>query len=125
MQTPRMVLTATVLDAPDARQLADFYARLLGWETEQSEEDWVVLRHPEGGPGLSFQTNGSYRRPSWPAGADDQQVMVHLDIEVDDLEAAEAHAFAAGAVPAEVQPQEAVRVYVDPAGHPFCLWVAG
>jgi hypothetical protein len=48
---------------------------------------------------------------------------MHLDIEVDDLEAADAHAVAAGAVLADYQPQEDVRVYLDPAGHPFCLWV--
>jgi hypothetical protein len=50
-------------------------------------------------------------------------MMVHLDIEVDELDTAGAHAVAAGAVLAEYQPQEKVRVYLDPAGHPFCLWV--
>jgi hypothetical protein len=49
--------------------------------------------------------------------------VMHLDIEVDDLEAAGAHAVAAGAVLADYQPQDDVRVYLDPAGHPFCLWV--
>jgi Glyoxalase-like domain len=66
----------------------------------------------------------AYVRPTWPAGPGDQQMQVHLDIEVDDLEAAGAHAAAAGAVLAEHQPQEDVRVYLDPAGHPFCLWVS-
>jgi len=28
-----------------------------------------------------------------------------------------------GATLAGYQPQECVRVYLDPAGHPFCLWV--
>jgi Glyoxalase-like domain len=50
-------------------------------------------------------------------------MMMHLDIEVEDLDAAGAHAVAAGAVLAEYQPQDKVRVYLDPAGHPFCLWV--
>jgi hypothetical protein len=50
-------------------------------------------------------------------------MMIHLDIEVDDLEDAGARASAAGAVLADFQPQEHVRVYLDPAGHPFCLWV--
>ena len=49
-------------------------------------------------------------------------MMLHLDIGVDDLDAAGAHAVAAGAVLAEYQPQEHVRVYLDPAGHPFCLF---
>lgn len=74
--------------------------------------------------GLSFQTESAYVRPTWPAGPGDQQMMLHLDIEVDDLAAAGAHAIAAGAVLADYQPQEHVRVYLDPAGHPFCLWIS-
>jgi catechol 2,3-dioxygenase-like lactoylglutathione lyase family enzyme len=119
---PRMKLTAAVLGAPDARELAAFYHRLLGWPYGADEPDWVTLRPPEGGAGLSFQTEVDHVRPTWPAGPGDQQMMVHLDIEVDDLEAAGARALAAGATLAEFQPQEKVRVYQDPAGHPFCLW---
>ena len=122
-QPPRTTLTATVLDAPDPRELARFYQRLLGWPIGPDEPDWVTLRPPGGGAGLSFQAEKAYARPTWPAGPGDQQMMMHLDIEVDDLEAAGAHAVAAGAVLAEYQPQEDVRVYLDPAGHPFCLWV--
>jgi catechol 2,3-dioxygenase-like lactoylglutathione lyase family enzyme len=118
-----MTLTATVLDAPDPRRLAAFYQRLLGWAIGQDEPDWVTLRAPDGGPGLSFQTETAYVRPTWPAGPGDQQMMMHLDIEVDDLEAAGAQAIAAGATLAEYQPQDDVRVYLDPAGHPFDLWV--
>ena len=118
-----MELTATVLDASDPRALAGFYQRLLGWTIGRDEPDWVTLRPPDGGPGLSFQTESAYVRPIWPAGPSDQQMMMHLDIEVDDLETAGAQAVAAGAVLADFQPQEDVRVYLDPAGHPFCLWV--
>lgn len=123
VQTPRMTLSGIVLDSSDARVLAAFYRRLLGWTAEQDEPDWVTLRPPGGGAGLSFQTEAAYVKPTWPAGPGDQQMMVHVDIEVDDLDAAGAHAAAAGAVLAEYQPQEDVRVYLDPAGHPFCLWV--
>lgn len=123
IQRPQMALTATVLDAPDPRRLAAFYQRLLGWAIGQDEPDWVTLRPPDGGPGLSFQTETAYVRPTWPAGPGDQQMMMHLDIEVDDLEAAGAQAIAAGATLAEYQPQADVRVYLDPAGHPFDLWV--
>ncbi|GGO10024.1 glyoxalase [Microbispora rosea subsp. aerata] len=119
---PRMTLTATVLSAPDARALAAFYQRLLGWAIRQEEPGWVTLRAPGGGAGLSFQTDPAYVRPRWPAGPGDQQMMMHLDIEVDDLDTAGAHAVAAGATLAEYQPQDDVRVYLDPAGHPFCLW---
>jgi len=62
-----------------------------------------------------------YRRPVWPAQPGAQQKMLHLDIQVDDLEAAGARAVEAGAVLAGYQPHDNVRVYLDPAGHPFCL----
>jgi hypothetical protein len=120
---PAFQLTATVLDAPDPRALAGFYATLLGWPIGRDEPDWVTLRPPGGGPGLSFQHEPIHARPTWPAAAGEQQMQLHLDIEVGDLGSAGAKAVAAGAVLAEFQPQEDVRVYLDPAGHPFCLWV--
>ena len=123
MPSPRMRLSGVVLDSADPRALADFYRRLLGWAVERDEPGWVKLGPPAGGPGLSFQTESAYIRPTWPAGPGDQQMMVHLDLEVDDLEVAGVHAVTAGAVLADHQPQEDVRVYLDPAGHPFCLWV--
>jgi catechol 2,3-dioxygenase-like lactoylglutathione lyase family enzyme len=123
-QQPAFQLTATVLDAPDPRKLADFYSRLLGWPIGRDEPDWATVRPPGGGAGLSFQLESAYVRPTWPAGPGDQQMQMHLDIEVDDLEAAAAHAAATGAVLADFQPQEDVRVFLDPAGHPFCLWVS-
>ncbi|HUZ54236.1 MAG TPA: VOC family protein [Streptosporangiaceae bacterium] len=119
---PRLTVTGVVLDSPDARELAGFYRRLLGWPTGADEKDWVTLRSPVGGAGLSFQTEDAYARPAWPAGPADQQMMVHLDIKVDDLAAAGEHALAVGATLADFQPQEDVRVYLDPDGHPFCLW---
>jgi len=119
-----MTLSGLVHGAPDAQFLAAFYGRLLGWPVEQDEPDWVKLSAPDGGPGLSFQTEPDYVKPTWPAGPGDQQMMMHLDIEVDDLDATGAHAIAAGATLAEYQPQDDVRVYFDPAGHPFCLFLA-
>jgi catechol 2,3-dioxygenase-like lactoylglutathione lyase family enzyme len=119
----QLTLYSTVLDAPDARALAAFYRRLLGWEIRTDEPEWVRLRSPGGGAGLAFQTEAAYVKPTWPAGPGDQQIMLHLDIQVDDLEAGRAHAESAGAVLAEYQPQDDVRVYLDPAGHPFCLFL--
>jgi catechol 2,3-dioxygenase-like lactoylglutathione lyase family enzyme len=123
-QQPSLVLSGIVLDAPDAQELGSFYHRLLGWPVEQDEPGWMKLRSPEGGSGLSFQTESDYRRPTWPAGPGDQQMSVHLDIAVEDLSAAGEHAAAAGAVLADHQPEENLRVYLDPAGHPFCLFLA-
>jgi catechol 2,3-dioxygenase-like lactoylglutathione lyase family enzyme len=121
--TPRFSLATVVLDCPDAHALADFYSRLLGWEVTLREPHWVLLRCPSGGTGLSFQSEAWYRPPVWPEEPGEQTKMLHLDIRVDDLEAAGAHALACGAVLANYQPQEDVRVYLDPAGHPFCLFV--
>ena len=47
-----------------------------------------------------------------------------MDVAVNDLDAAVAWAIEAGAKLADYQPQERVRVMPDPAGHPFCLFVA-
>ncbi|MEV6365953.1 VOC family protein [Micromonospora musae] len=120
---PRLVLTSTVLDSPDAQELAAFYERLLGWSRDEDEPDWVTLRAPGGGAGLAFQSEPAYVRPVWPADPGRPQMMAHLDIRVEDLEAASAHALAAGATRADFQPQEHVRVHFDPAGHPFCLYL--
>ena len=120
-------MTGTNIDAPDANELADFYRRLLGWTTRTEEPGWVVIQpdpsdQARGGT-LSFQTESRYVRPVWPAGPGDQQMMMHLEIKVDDLEASVAHAVAQGATLAGFQPQEDVRVCLDPAGHPFCLYL--
>ncbi len=121
---PRFSLTATVLGAPDPRALAVFYRAMLGWETRDDDPGWVTLRAPGGGAALSFQREEGHTPPTWPQGPGDQQMQLHLDIEVDDLAAAVARAVELGATVAEFQPQEQVRVCLDPAGHPFCLWVA-
>ena len=122
MARPNLKVTSVVLNAPDARELADFYQRLLGWRTRTDEPEWVTLANSEGGVGLAFQLEEAYIRPTWPADTEHQQMMMHLDIEVDNLQEAGAHAVSVGAVLAEHQPQSDVRVYYDPAGHPFCLW---
>ncbi|HET7017477.1 MAG TPA: VOC family protein [Streptosporangiaceae bacterium] len=118
-----MTMTAAVLSAADPRALAAFYQRLLGWPIGADEPDWVTLRPAGGGAGLSFHVDEGHVPPVWPAAPGDQQMQMHLDIEVEDLDAAGAHAIAAGAVLAGFQPQDDVRVFLDPAGHPFCLWI--
>lgn len=112
-----------VLDAPDAPALARFYADLLGWTVAKEEPDWAAVSPPDGVAYLGFQTSPEYVRPVWPPAEGRQQMMMHLDVEVDDLDAAVADAVAAGATVAEHQPQENVRVMLDPVGHPFCLYV--
>jgi catechol 2,3-dioxygenase-like lactoylglutathione lyase family enzyme len=119
----KLTLTGINIDAPDANALADFYRRLLGWATGTEEPGWVMLEPPDGGQTLSFQTESRYVRPVWPARPGDPQMMMHLEIAVDDLEAAVAYAVAQGARLAGFQPQDDVRVCLDPAGHPFCLYL--
>ena len=123
MEQPRMRISATVLDAPDPPALGDFYARLLGWTVVESDATWTMVRSPSGGTGLSFQLEPVYVPPVWPAVPDAQQMMSHLDIAVEDLNAGVAWALETGATVAEFQPQEHVRVMLDPAGHPFCLFL--
>jgi len=122
--TPRFTLTAAVLDTPDPRGLARFYQQLLGWPLGTDDPEWATLRPEDGGAGLSFQLEEDHVRPVWPAGPGDPRMQLHLDLEVDDLAAATEIAVAAGAEVAQFQPQDDVRVCLDPAGHPFCLFVA-
>jgi catechol 2,3-dioxygenase-like lactoylglutathione lyase family enzyme len=120
---PTFRLETICIDCADAHAMAAFYGRLLGWERTIAEANWVLMRDPEGGTGLSFQAERDYRAPTWPERSDGQDKMIHLDIRVDDLDAAVAHALAAGARLADHQPQERVRVLLDPAEHPFCLFL--
>jgi catechol 2,3-dioxygenase-like lactoylglutathione lyase family enzyme len=127
---PRARVSAAVLGSSDPRKLAAFYERLLGWTRVADEparpgappeDGWVMLRPPTGGTGLSFQFEPGYVRPTWPPEPNKQQMTMHLDIAVDDLDEGVAWAVDAGAALADHQPQTHVRVMLDPDGHPFCL----
>jgi hypothetical protein len=128
--TVRPRLDLVVLDCPDAWGLARFYADLLGWGIEDgSEDDWVTLEppgghrpdNPQGRLSLAFQRIDGYEAPTWPTGPRPQHF--HLDFEVDDIDTAEPAVLAGGGTVHEHQPSEtgSFRVYLDPAGHPFCL----
>jgi catechol 2,3-dioxygenase-like lactoylglutathione lyase family enzyme len=116
-------VTAVTLNSPDPPALARFYAQLLGWKIETEEEGWVTLPNPNGGIGLSFHIEDVYTPPTWPSEPGKQIMQMHLEVRVDDLEAGCAHAQACGAVMAAYQPQEDVRVHLDPDGHPFCIYI--
>jgi predicted enzyme related to lactoylglutathione lyase len=111
-----------VLDASDVEELAQFYSKLRGWPIWRQDDDGAALDLGEGVAYLSIQRNPDYVRPVWPAKQGSQQMMLHLDFEVTDLEGETARAVALGADLPEHQPQENVRVLLDPAGHPFCLY---
>jgi catechol 2,3-dioxygenase-like lactoylglutathione lyase family enzyme len=111
------------LDAPDPIELARFYSGLLGWPVAGQDENGASIGVPGTTSFLAFQRATTYERPVWPATEGSQQMMLHLDIAVDDLEVAVEDAIALGAAVAEHQPQDDVRVLLDPAGHPFCLYL--
>lgn len=120
---PTLRLETVNIDCADAGAMAEFYGRLLGWEITHRDDDFILMRDPGGSTGLSFQERKDYRPPVWPEEPDGQDKMIHLDIRVDDLDAAVAHALASGARLAEYQGRQDLRVLLDPAGHPFCLFL--
>ncbi len=109
------------IEAPDPGRLANFYSELLAWPVVNQEPGTVVLAAPEGSIYVVFQQASDYRPPVWPPRPGEQRSMMHFDFQVDDLDSAVADAVALGATVAEHQPQQNVRVLLDPAGHPFCL----
>jgi hypothetical protein len=131
---PKLQVTSVTIGAPDPRALAAFYARMLDTEvavTEPSrdgmppEDGWaqVRTRSDRGELTLNFEYERHYEAPTWPSVTGRPQIQQHLDIYVDDLDASVGWALECGAVLAEFQPQDNVRVLFDPAGHPFCLFL--
>ena len=112
-----------VLETPDAPALAHFYADLLGWDIAKESPQDAAIGPSDGVAYLAFQTSPGFVRPVWPMAEGAQQMMMHLDFQVSDLEVAVAHALELGAMQAEHQPQSDVRVLLDPDGHPFCLYL--
>ncbi|MGW1962654.1 VOC family protein [Streptomyces sp. NPDC001935] len=115
----------TTIEAPDPSALASFYSELLGWPVGHEEPGTAVVAASPQGPFLVFQRAEGYRAPVWPPVDGRQRPMMHLDFQVGDLEEAVAEAVALGATVSDSQPQDNVRVLLDPAGHPFCLCLDG
>jgi catechol 2,3-dioxygenase-like lactoylglutathione lyase family enzyme len=137
---PAVTFRTVCLDCDDARAMARFYGALLGWAPTRAEPEWVLMRDPGGGTGLSFQQDDRYERPAWPEEPGRQQKMIHLEIRVSPqhadgvegysaadgqaaLDAAVRLALSAGGTLAESQFREDLRVILDPAGHPLCLFL--
>jgi catechol 2,3-dioxygenase-like lactoylglutathione lyase family enzyme len=133
-------LRSVVLDTTDARGLAEFYRQLLGYEYRPGDEppppdepdpagrDWLVLVDPAGKARLAFQQVEQLKPSTWPDGDVPQQL--HLDLSVptaDQLVAQHERALSLGARLLHDRfddPVEPLYVYADPAGHPFCIFVA-
>ena len=114
---PNTTLMGVMLDCPDAKELSVFYAELLDKPVTYQAEGVAMIGN-EGAQPIMFQQVETYAPPCWPDPAHPQQV--HLDVTVEDIEAAERGALAIGA---SRLPGDGVswRVYADPAGKPFCL----
>jgi len=111
-------LSSVAIDAPNAGELAAFYARITGGQVTFLDDAWATVNGPGGR--IDFQTVPSHRPPTWPDGTSPAQM--HLDFYVDDLVAAEARVLAAGATRYDHQPNaDHCLVFADLAGHPFCL----
>ena len=109
-----------VIDCPDAEASAAFYGTMLDWKVESSP-GWADVRSGDGQQCISFQEVADYSAPDWPGQKVPQQM--HLDVIVEDLDAGEEAVLKLGATKHEHQPGTTFRVFLDPAGHPFCLCV--
>ncbi|WP_113701242.1 VOC family protein [Nonomuraea lactucae] len=112
---------STVLDCANPRRLGEFYSRLLGWPVESADDGWVVISDGGSPKRLAFQKIEDYRPPIWPRSERPQQL--HIDVLVEDMDQAEKAVLELGATKHDHQPSEkdSFRVFLDPAGHPFCL----
>jgi hypothetical protein len=126
-------VTSVTITTPDPRALAAFYARLLSRPVttadpprpgEPPTAGWAQISSSADSPGptLNFEYEAEWTPPNWPSTPGAQHSTQHLDIFVNDLQAAVDHAISVGATLADFQPQEDVRVLFDPSGHPFCLF---
>ena len=131
-------LFQTVLDTENARELAEFYRELLGLQYRDGDEprdnhsddesDWLVLVDSAGGRTLAFQQVTTLTRTTWPATAVPMQL--HIDITVTSIEELRRQRQRAEDLGAELildrtsDPDEPLYVLADPAGHPFCMFVA-
>lgn len=111
-------LWSVTLDCAQPQELARFWAQALDGKVAYESDNFVGVELP-GGTWIGAYRVDAYRPPEWPDGEPKQ---FHLDLAVDDLDAAEQAALALGATKAQHQPEPGRwRVLLDPAGHPFCL----
>ena len=122
-----MILGAIVIDSNNSEALSEFYQRLLGWTKEIQffeDEKWIIVKSTDGeGTPLVFQQVDNYKEPKWPSADGLQQQMMHLDfyVKADDFDSEVEHAISCGAILSEIQLSESWKVFIDPAGHPFCI----
>lgn len=112
---------SVVIDCQNASALAEFYAKLLGWQKHNDDPEWISVSKTGITPFLIFQEEAYYKPPVWPDNPSEQQKSIHLDFAVSDIKKAIQHAINCGAAVASVQFSDHWTVMIDPAGHPFCF----
>jgi hypothetical protein len=112
--TGRFELAA--FDAPDIGRLAEFYTALTGWQVVRDVGDWITIRAGDGQE-VAFQKAPDHVPPRWPGQELPQQV--HLDLFIEDYEAAAVRAESLGATRLADGPHWITLA--DLAGHPFDL----
>jgi len=119
------------IDCEWAEPMARFYEGLLGFEVRYLEAGgrWAQLFHPDGGVHLNIQGDARYQPPTWPEEPGELTKMMHFEVLVDDLDEALTRALELGGTEAQWQPpdrnRDRLRVMLDPAGHPLCLFCRG
>jgi catechol 2,3-dioxygenase-like lactoylglutathione lyase family enzyme len=121
--------TGVAIDCANAEPMARFYQGLLGFEVREAGPRWAQLFDPSGGVHINIQGEEWYQPPTWPEQPGELAKMLHFEVEVDDLEQAIARALEFGGTEAPWQPpdrnRDRLRIMLDPAGHPLCLFVHG
>jgi predicted enzyme related to lactoylglutathione lyase len=128
-ERPSITWTGLAVDCSDAEQLAAFYARLFGWTITDRDGGWLQLHGPDGAIHLNVQQEDGYEPPIWPERPGRQAKMMHFEVLVSDVPAAVERVVELGGSEARHQPADRdrsrLRVMLDPAGHPFCVFVDG
>ncbi|GAA2710505.1 VOC family protein [Actinoplanes palleronii] len=109
---------SVVFDCTDPEELSAFWAAMVGGEVAVTGDDFVAVRTSRGW--FAAMRVPDHQPPTW--GDADVPKQMHIDLSVDDLDEAEAEAIRLGARLVSEQPApDRYRIFLDPAGHPFCL----
>ena len=107
---------ATTIDCDDASRSAAFYAGLLGWEVTYEGDGMASVEGD--GHTLYFGEVEGYEPAGWPSPVK----QFHLDLRAPDPAAMQDQVEELGGSLPDFQPGEGRwLVYLDPAGHPFCI----
>lgn len=118
MTTGPAWIGAITIDCDDAAAMRSFYKEALGGADIPGFDQSIRV----GGMPLNFRELEDWVRPTWPGG--DMQIHFEFLVPVGQLEQQEARLISLGAEKSPHQDPEdpGLIVFLDPAGHPFCLF---